>query len=349
MNTNNIFRFNPFIAWLNVNQACNLRCKWCYAEYTEYLPKQEMSLEMAKHLVELSLEIGVKEFVLIGGEPTLWPHLFELLTFIKKYDAPVSIITNAIHFSNDDFWERYQNNPANSVGISVKAVDREKFNSVTNSVLYDESLLGIKRAINFYNCGVSAVHNSLLGVNGTLEIARQCRQLGATSFQLVLCTPVLRGEAISTEFVISPANIWEDLHFLSQNIEYLYGMENVNYDTQMPLCLFPKEFVKRKLLNGKLQSQCHVFSRSGINFDFRGNVLFCNTIAEIIARYGVDFIDAESLINFMSSEQKRAEYRQVLRYPSKECRKCIWREDCRGGCLMNWFVYDPDEICRAVE
>ena len=207
MNTDKIFRFNPFIAWLNINQACNLRCKGCYAEHTGYSPKQEMSLGMAKHLVELSLEIGVKEFVLIG----------------------------------------------------------------------------------------------------------------ATSFQLILCTPTFCGEAVSTDFVIPPANIWEDLSFLSQNIERLYGAENVNYDTQMPLCLFPKEFVARKLSSEKLQSQCHVFSRSGVNFDFRGNVLFCNTIAEIVARYGVDFTDAKSLIYFMSSEQKRAEYRQVLRYPSQRC------------------------------
>jgi hypothetical protein len=309
MNTDKIFRFNPFVVWLNVNQACNLRCKWCYAEHTGYSPKQEMPLEMAKHLVELSLEIGVREFVLIGGEPTLWPHLFELLTFIKKCDTPVSVITNAIRFSDDDFWKQYQNNPADSVGISVKAADRECFYHVTNSVLYDESMIGIKRAINFYNCGVSAVHNSLLGVNGTFEIARQCKRLGATSFQLVLCTPMFCGEAISTDFVIPPVNIWEDLSFLSQNIERLYGAENVNYDTQMPLCLFPKEFVARKLSSGKLRSQCHVFSRSGVNFDFRGNVLFCNTIAEIVARYGVDFTDARSLINFMSSEQKCDEYR----------------------------------------
>ncbi len=175
MNTDTIFRFNPFIAWLNVNQACNLRCKWCYAEHTGYSPEQEMSLGMAKQLVELSLEVGVKEFVLIGGEPTLWPHLFELLTFIKKYGTPVSIITNAVRFSDDGFWERYQDNPANSVGISVKAANREKFNYATSSKLYNESLLGIERAIDFHNCGVSAVHNSLLGANGTLEIANAAR------------------------------------------------------------------------------------------------------------------------------------------------------------------------------
>lgn len=340
--------FNPFVAWLNVNEACNLRCKWCYAQDTDYMPQREMTLETAKFLVDLSIEMGIDEFVLIGGEPTLWPHLFEILAYIKQHNALVSIITNGVRFSNDEFWKHYIDNPASSLGISVKAASAHNFRIAACSPLYDESLLGIKRAINFHNCGVSAVHNNLLGVEGTLEIAQKCHQMGARRFQLVLCTPAFVGDSVSTEFTIPPTRVWNDIHIISDEIERLYGPENVNYDLQAPLCLFPKEFVAKKLANNKMQTFCHVYSRSGVNFDIDGNIIFCNTIPEIIAERGKDYTDVKSLKKYMNSMEKQSEYLQILRYPSQECLRCIWKENCRGGCIMHWFAYNPHDICHAV-
>ena len=58
------FEFNPVVAWLNVNQACNMRCRWCYAEGTHYNTRNEMTTDLAKELVEMSILLGVKEFVL---------------------------------------------------------------------------------------------------------------------------------------------------------------------------------------------------------------------------------------------------------------------------------------------
>ena len=342
------YSFAPEVAWLNVNQACNLRCRWCYAKDTQYSVQKEMTLGMAKDLVDLSFELGVKEFVLIGGEPTLWPHLFQLLTYLKERDATVSIITNAVRFSDDEYWKQYVDNPATSLGISVKAADKTTFEQATCSKMFAKSMIGVERAIKFHNCGVSAVHNNLIGADGTIEIAEQCKKMGATSFQLVLCTPTIEEDGVSTEYVIPPEKIWDELSYMANAIEKLYGAEYVNYDTQAPLCLFPKEFVEEKLLNGNLQTVCHVYSRSGINFDVEGNVIFCNTIAEIVARREVDYTDTKSLIAFMNSDEKRDEYRQVLRYPSQKCDSCVWKDDCRGGCLVNWLVYNPDEICNPV-
>ena len=78
------YRCNPIVAWLNVNQQCNMRCKWCYAEHTHYPSEREMSYTLAKEIVNICLELGVSEFVLIGGEPTLWSHLFDIIQYIKE-------------------------------------------------------------------------------------------------------------------------------------------------------------------------------------------------------------------------------------------------------------------------
>lgn len=343
------FECKPIVAWLNVNQACNMRCKWCYAENSHYNPKRQMSVSLAQELIDISLRIGIREFVLIGGEPTLWAGLFDTLKYIKQHHATVSIITNGFRFSEEDFWLEYQKNPATSLGLSVKSATKTMFYKATGIKQYTKSMLGIQRAIKLHQCGVSAVHNSLVGVSGLLDIARQCKQFGAKSFQLVICSPSFGDDGkIATDFLIPLNAVWDDLRVLSCELQQLYG-DQVCYDSQLPLCLFPQEFVAEKLLHKKLQTQCHIFSRSGLNFDCEGNVILCNTIPEIIARKNVDFYDSSSLIRYLNSQDKRQEYRQLARYPSKQCDMCRWKGDCRGGCLMNWLVYDPDEICHAIQ
>ena len=343
------YEFDPFVAWLNVNQACNMRCKWCYAEGTHYNAKNEMTLELAIELVDTSISLGVKEFVLIGGEPTLWYGFFKLIEYIKSKSLKVSVITNGLRFSDDSFFNQYKLNPATSIGLSIKSASEKIFQLATGVDLYKKSMLGIQRAIGFHHCGVSAVHNKTVGVDGLIEIAKKCKEFGATSFQLVLCTPSFtENGTVCTDYSIQPELAWTDLKVISLELEELYG-KNVNYDTQLPLCLFPKDFVKDKLQSHRIQTQCHIFSRSGINFDVNGNVILCNTISEIVAKRNVDYFDASSLRFFLNSTNCRSQYRQLSRFPSKACDDCIWNRDCRGGCLMNWFIYNPDNICHAIK
>ena len=342
------FEFNPVVAWLNVNQACNMRCRWCYAEGTHYNTRNEMTTDLAKELVEMSILLGVKEFVLIGGEPTLWYGFFDLISHIKSYGLKVSVITNGLRFSDDSFFNQYKLNPASSIGLSIKSASEKDFQLATGVDLYKKSILGIQRVIKLHHCGVSAVHNSIVGTNGLIEIARKCKEFGATSFQLVLCTPSFTDNGkVCTDYAIPPKLAWNDLQAISTTLEELYGGK-VNYGTQLPLCLFPKEFVENKVRERRIQTQCHIFSRSGINFDVNGNVILCNTISEIVAKRGIDYHDANSLRFFLNSSTCKDQYRQISRFPSEDCDNCIWNDDCRGGCLMNWFIYNPEDICHAI-
>lgn len=42
----------------------------------------------------------IKEFVIIGGEPLLYPRLEELLEFLSKFNKIITIITNGIALNN---------------------------------------------------------------------------------------------------------------------------------------------------------------------------------------------------------------------------------------------------------
>ncbi|MBR3256279.1 SPASM domain-containing protein [Candidatus Saccharibacteria bacterium] len=81
-------------------------------------------------------------------------------------------------------------------------------------------------------------------------------------------------------------------------------------------------------------------------FDTDGFILPCNSMVGVkIGRIDKDFIDGPGLMTLLSQEEIRDGYREMLRYPSSECSDCGYNDYCRGGCIVNWMVLDPD-ICH---
>ena len=335
------------MSWLTVNRNCNFRCQWCYGEDTHYDPRDTMSLKTAKELVEIGMAAGVKHFNIIGGEPTMWPGLFEINRFCKGLGVTTGLITNAAKFGDDKYWERYQESPCDRISISVKSVAREQFKDVTKSKIYDKTMKGIGRAINFHKTGVTAVHNSLVGLDGLRQIAVTCRELGASSIIVNMCSPVITEDGVDQGFSIEQKQLVEDVMKIHPFLEDLYDGK-AEIDIQLPLCLFPTSFIDEALAKGQLATVCHVFSRSGINHDINGDVMICNQLFNgVIAEKGADYHDGESLLSHLNQDSMIKDYKRLLRYPSKVCSGCRLKNDCRGGCLVNWMILDPS-ICHAI-
>ena len=62
--------------WLTLNRTCNLRCLWCYASSTNYKAEDILSYEDATKIIDICSDVGIKGIILMGGEPTLYSHLF---------------------------------------------------------------------------------------------------------------------------------------------------------------------------------------------------------------------------------------------------------------------------------
>ena len=342
------FSCQPAAAWLTVNQACNMRCKWCYGEGTHYNTDDSMTFETAKELVDIAIGAGVSHFNIIGGEPTIWPHLFDLFDYCRSKGATAGLITNAVRFGDDDFWQKYEENPADRISISVKSADPNEFANVTSSKLFEKTMNGVERAVKLHQTGITTVYNSLVGMSGLKKIAIECKKLGANSIIVNMCSPTIdENGTVSKGYSINPEKLAGDTIEMIDYLNKLYDGK-AEIDIQMPLCLFPSEFVEDNLKAKRIMTLCQIFSRTGINFDFKGNVTVCNEFAiETIAKKGIDFIDGESLLRHLNSKPIRDFYKEILRYPAECCEVCRWKEDCRGGCLMNWLVFEPS-ICHAV-
>lgn len=339
------FVCRPKMTWLNVNNECNFRCKWCYTEAAGFDSKKTMSLELAKDLIDISKLAGVEHINFIGGEPTLWEHLFELTDYCKILGMTTGLITNCALFGNDSYWKEYKLHKNDRISISVKSMSDEEFKSATNSDLYEQTLIGIKRGLELFKTGITTVYNSYIGISGLKRIAKFSHELGASSIIVNMCSPVIGKNSVNSEYTIELEELASNTIEIASYLESIYG-DSYELDIQMPLCLFPDEFVDSMLEKGKIQTICQLFSRGGLNFNYRGDVIPCNEMFDtVVVRRGKDYTDYVSLMEFLNSEKIKEQYKSLLRYPSEECSKCKRQIDCRGGCLLNWLIYDS-AICH---
>ena len=135
---------NIFSIWFTVNRACNLSCKWCYAQETD--KNCNMELDIAKQLINISTDNGIKNFKLIGGDPTIYLYFWDVIEYIIKTNASITIVTNGIKLAEDNFCLKLKEYtyPKLHLGISLKGSTDEEYLRDCGSKSYSQVLAGIK-------------------------------------------------------------------------------------------------------------------------------------------------------------------------------------------------------------
>ncbi len=78
---------------IEFSKACNFNCSYCYTE-TKTARSDEMSRREIKDTILQAREMGAKKIIILGGEPTVYPHLEEMLNFIHEQNLQVEIFSN---------------------------------------------------------------------------------------------------------------------------------------------------------------------------------------------------------------------------------------------------------------
>lgn len=93
----------PLLLVITPTQRCPLKCYGCYA--AEHSKSEELSYERLDKLITEAKEMGIYFFVISGGEPFIYDHIFDL--FEKHNDAYFQVYTSAYTFAErDDHVER---------------------------------------------------------------------------------------------------------------------------------------------------------------------------------------------------------------------------------------------------
>lgn len=115
-------------AKLDTGTFCNYECEFCY--YLEDLDKQT-SLDIIKKRADEIKSCGISEVDLSGGESSVHPNWFEILSYCKALGfQKISCLSNGSKFSNFDFLEKSKSHGLSEILFSVHGQNEEEHDDV---------------------------------------------------------------------------------------------------------------------------------------------------------------------------------------------------------------------------
>ena len=78
---------------IEFSRACNFRCAYCYQEQRT-AAVDELSRQEIKDVLLQAKELGARKIIILGGEPSIYPHLVEMLRFLGREGLEVEMFTN---------------------------------------------------------------------------------------------------------------------------------------------------------------------------------------------------------------------------------------------------------------
>ncbi len=133
---------------ISLTDRCNFRCLYCMpAIGMKFQPRDEMlSDEELIRVVGLCAQLGFTKLRLTGGEPTIRPHLVDLVREMKSFPGikELSMTTNALLLGRlaGDLKEA----GLDRINISIDTLDPVKFKSMTRGGRFDLVWQGIQAA-----------------------------------------------------------------------------------------------------------------------------------------------------------------------------------------------------------
>ncbi|WKX70696.1 radical SAM protein [Streptomyces sp. P1-3] len=81
-------------AWLEVTGFCNESCHHCYADSSPKGTHGTMTVPDWKRTIDQLADLGTRDVQFIGGEPTLFPHLSELISHAHEAGLGIEVFSN---------------------------------------------------------------------------------------------------------------------------------------------------------------------------------------------------------------------------------------------------------------
>jgi cyclic pyranopterin phosphate synthase len=139
---------DAFYLRISLTDRCNFRCLYCMpAVGMKFQPRDELLTDDELiRLVGLFAEAGVTKLRLTGGEPTIRPHLVELVRAFKSFPniTEIAMTTNALILSRNA--GELKEAGLDRINVSIDTLDPVKFKFMTRGGRFDLVWQGIEEA-----------------------------------------------------------------------------------------------------------------------------------------------------------------------------------------------------------
>ncbi|MEG6503636.1 MULTISPECIES: radical SAM protein [unclassified Desulfovibrio] len=160
---------------IDITGVCNYQCSFCYQPHEQKF-RGHASFSHLLALIEALRRWGVKEVLYLGGEPTLFPWLAELLRFGHDFGLRQRMITNG-GVSLDKTVLRQLQYCAVEVGVSFHGGQASKHDAITGVPKSFNKAVNTVRTLE--SCGISwwiqysHINNATNGLNLLVDFLAQ--------------------------------------------------------------------------------------------------------------------------------------------------------------------------------
>ncbi len=313
---------------IEVNTACNLRCRACFA--SKKASPAALAKREIKKTIDASRRLGIMNIRLTGGEPLLRPDLPELLKYAKEKDLYVLLNTNATVLPEKMFDAlcRYVDN----ILISLQGHDAASEERLTRGAhLFEKKIVHIRRLVEagipVLRCGTVISRTLLKDLDA---YARLIADLGLRYWELFRPMTIRRGRAGDKEYDVAPKDI-------SRLVGRLWSLRRrdliATVANPVPFCSIAGKMKKDLILTGAY-------------FDDGHSRLVRDTRGVFKPSYFIDVACGKEI-----AEAWQHPYRRTLcgfAYLPPACRRCRDLLRCRGGsrfwakqAYKTFFAKDP--------
>jgi radical SAM protein with 4Fe4S-binding SPASM domain len=132
----------PQEIWLNVTNACNLRCVHCFRHGGQKF-QRELSSEMILKTIASIAALKTGYVVVSGGEPLLRPDIFEILEELKRQELHVLLITNGTRIQEAEAKRLGEIKPWR-IQVSVDGSTAEIHDRIRGAGAFDKTINAIR-------------------------------------------------------------------------------------------------------------------------------------------------------------------------------------------------------------
>lgn len=188
----------PFKGTIELTYRCNERCRHCYLEKFEDDQTRILTLLQWKKILHELKSGGVLFLDLIGGEPMLHPHFWEILEYGVELGFAMGMITNGL-LINERSAKRLKETGINQVTLSLYSLEPQIHDTMTTlpgSHQRTTKAMGLlkKNGISFsLNCLLTRTN-----IAGFFELADWCESIGVRLAPDPFVTPKMNNDPAPT-------------------------------------------------------------------------------------------------------------------------------------------------------
>lgn len=305
---------------LEITPHCNERCLHCYIPINDKIKRNEISLSMAKDIIDQFCNMGGLSIILSGGEPFLNKDIMKIVSYCREKDLMITILSNLTNVTNKQI-EGLKDVRPFLIQTSLYSMDGKIHDKITQQRgSYDKTLKNIEKCIEndiplMISCPMTSIN-----MESYVDVLNFSKRIGADFTSDYILLAQYDKNCANLKVRMSPDQIRQHLYQVVTNSSFYI---NLIKSSKSEKDLLSQKYAIRKTCNVLQHDLC---------ISSKGNVFACPSWQD----YPLGDITHSSLFDIWTNSARAKTLRGVRRKDFQQCKECGLKNFCEMCMVYNY-------------